>query len=109
MLLYRSLALVVGLLALIWSADRFVSGAVVSTRYLGMSPLMIGITIVSIGTSAPEILVSVIAAAEGNAGIAIGNVLGSNIANVGLVLGVTALIVPITINPQFYACKYRCW
>ncbi|SEI39986.1 cation:H+ antiporter [Allopseudospirillum japonicum] len=99
-MLYALLALAAGLPLLIWSADRFIGGAAATARNAGMSPLLIGMTIVSIGTSAPEILVSTMAAFEGNGGLAIGNALGSNIANIGLVLGITALIAPIPINRQ---------
>lgn len=91
-------ALVTGLALLVWSADRFIAGAAATARNFGMSPMLIGMTIVSIGTSAPEILVSAIAAIGGNPGLAVGNALGSNIANIGLVLGVTALIAPLPIN-----------
>ena len=91
-------ALVLGLALLVWSADRFIAGAAATARNLGMSPMLIGMTIVSIGTSAPEILVSAIAAIGGNPGLAVGNALGSNIANIGLVLGITALIAPLPIN-----------
>ncbi|WP_086481283.1 calcium/sodium antiporter [Oceanospirillum sanctuarii] len=91
-------ALIIGLALLVWSADRFIAGAAATARNFGMSPLLIGMTIVSIGTSAPEILVSAIAAIGGNPGLAVGNALGSNIANIGLVLGVTALIAPLPIN-----------
>lgn len=91
-------ALVIGLALLVWSADRFIAGAAATARNFGMSPMLIGMTIVSIGTSAPEILVSAIAAIGGNPGLAVGNALGSNIANIGLVLGVTALIAPLPIN-----------
>lgn len=91
-------ALIIGLGLLVWSADRFIAGAAATARNFGMSPMLIGMTIVSIGTSAPEILVSAIAAIGGNPGLAVGNALGSNIANIGLVLGVTALIAPLPIN-----------
>ena len=91
-------ALIIGLVLLVWSADRFIAGAAATARNIGMSPMLIGMTIVSIGTSAPEILVSAIAAIGGNPGLAVGNALGSNIANIGLVLGVTALIAPLPIN-----------
>ncbi|MDX1318722.1 MAG: calcium/sodium antiporter [Oceanospirillum sp.] len=91
-------ALIIGLALLVWSADRFIAGAAATARNIGMSPMLIGMTIVSIGTSAPEILVSAIAAIGGNPGLAVGNALGSNIANIGLVLGVTALIAPLPIN-----------
>lgn len=88
-------AVVLGLIALVWSADRFVLGAASSASKLGMSPMLIGVTIVAIGTSAPEMFVSTIASIDGVGNIAIGNALGSNIANIALVLGATALISPI--------------
>ncbi len=91
-------AIVVGLAFLIWSADVFVDGATAIARHLGVSSLIIGITIVGFGTSAPEILVSVIAVLEDTPGLAIGNALGSNIANIGLILGVTAIMVAVPIN-----------
>jgi len=92
------LAILAGFALLIWGADRFVTGAAAIARNLGVSALIIGLTIVGLGTSAPEILVSTIAAWEGNPGLAIGNALGSNIANIGLILGLTALIAPIRIQ-----------
>jgi cation:H+ antiporter len=87
-----------GLILLIWGADRFVHGAAAMARNLGVAPLMIGLTIVSFATSAPEILVSVVAALRGETDLAVGNAIGSNIANIGLVLGVTALIRPIELK-----------
>lgn len=96
-MLLASGAIVLGLILLVWSADRFVEGASSLANHLGVSPLIIGITIIGFGTSAPEILVSIIAVLEGTPDIAIGNALGSNIANIGLILGVTALITPIPI------------
>jgi len=87
--------IVVGLLALVWSADQFVEGAAAIAGSVGMPPLLIGMTIVSVGTSAPEILVSLMAAIAGSGELAVGNALGSNIANIGLVLGITLLISPI--------------
>ncbi|MAC45633.1 MAG: calcium/sodium antiporter [Oceanospirillum sp.] len=97
-MLYSALALVFGLGLLVWSADRFIDGAAATARNMGMSPLLIGMTIISIGTSAPEILVSGIASLEGNPGLAVGNAIGSNIANIALVLGITALVAPLPIN-----------
>jgi len=94
------LAIVVGFLLLAWSADRFVDGASSIARILGVPPMIIGLTIVSLGTSAPEIVVAILAAMDGTPGLAIGNALGSNIANIGLVLGLTALIVPLTVRSQ---------
>jgi len=92
------LALVVGLGLLVWSAGRFVDGSAVAARHLGMSPLLIGMVIVGFGTSTPEMLVSALAATDGNPGIALGNAYGSNIANIALILGVTALISPIAVQ-----------
>ncbi|EAT11084.1 calcium/sodium antiporter [Bermanella marisrubri] len=97
-MLYPALAILIGLIVLVWSADRFVLGAAATARHFGMSPLLIGMTIVSLGTSAPEIFVSTTAAIDGAGGLAIGNALGSNIANIGLVLGITALIAPLPIQ-----------
>ncbi|MBN2068313.1 MAG: calcium/sodium antiporter [Opitutales bacterium] len=92
------LALLAGLVLLVWSADRFVEGAASTARYFGMPPLLIGMVIVGFGTSAPEMVVSALAAVEGSPGIALGNAYGSNIANIGLILGVTALISPILVH-----------
>ena len=89
---------IVGLILLIWGADRFVHGAGAMARNLGVAPLMIGLTIVSFATSAPEILVSVVAALRGEPDLAIGNAIGSNIANIGLVLGTVALVRPIELK-----------
>ena len=89
------LALILGFITLVWSADRFLSGAASTATHLGVSKLLIGLTVVSLGTSAPEILVALAAAVDGNALLAVGNAIGSNIANIGLVLGVTAMIAPL--------------
>ncbi|WP_341537591.1 calcium/sodium antiporter [Motiliproteus coralliicola] len=91
-------ALLAGFIILIWSADRFVMGAAATAKNLGMSPMLIGLTVVSLGTSAPEMLVSGFAAYTDAGGLAIGNALGSNIANIGLVLGATALIAPLPVK-----------
>ena len=99
-MLYPLLAVLFGTAALIWSADRFVQGAAAMAKNLGMSVFIIGLTIVALGTSAPEIIISSSAALSGSPGLAIGNALGSNIANIGLVLGITALIAPLCIQPQ---------
>jgi len=84
---------------LVWSADIFVAGAASIAKNAGLSPVIIGLTIVSLGTSAPEILVSITAALAGSGGLAIGNAVGSNIANIGLVLGITLLVAPIIVHP----------
>ena len=87
--------LIVGLILLVWSADKFVDGASATARYFNLSPLLIGIVIVGFGTSTPEMLVSASSALDGASGLALGNAYGSNIANIALILGVTALISPI--------------
>jgi len=89
------LVLIFGLVTLVWSADRFLSGAASAAGHLGVSKMLIGLTVVSLGTSAPEILVALTAAIEGNPLLAVGNAIGSNIANIGLVLGITAMIAPL--------------
>jgi cation:H+ antiporter len=94
-MIYYSAALLVGFLVLFKSADQFVIGAVATARNFSISPMIIGLTIVALGTSAPEIFVSATSSFKGQPELAIGNALGSNIANVGLVLGITALIVPL--------------
>jgi cation:H+ antiporter len=99
-MLINIVALLGGLVVLVYSADRFVDGASSIAKNFGVSPLLIGLTIVGLGTSAPEILVSVIASLQGNTGLAIGNALGSNIANIGLILGATALIIPLSFHSQ---------
>ena len=99
-MLYNIAAIVAGLLLLIWSADRFICGAAATARNLKVSPLIIGLTVVGFGTSAPEMLVAAIAAANASPGLAVGNALGSNIANITLVLGVSALIVPLQIHSR---------
>lgn len=93
-------AILIGFAVLIWAADRFIVGAGATARNLGFSPLFVGLTVVALGTSAPEILVSAIAAYNGNPGLAIGNALGSNITNVGLVLGAAALVAPLTLRSR---------
>ena len=88
----------VGLAGLVWSSDKFVEGAAAIANHAGMSPLLIGMTIVSLGTSAPEIVVSIMASLAGSGELAVGNALGSNTTNIGLVLGITLIIRSITID-----------
>lgn len=90
--------LVVGLTLLVWSADKLVLGAAALARNFGISPLVIGMTILAMGSSAPEMMVSATAALDGKTDTAVGNVLGSNIANIALILGITALIKPLSIS-----------
>ncbi|QPK62821.1 calcium/sodium antiporter [Methylomonas sp. LL1] len=94
------LMIVLGLIILVWSADLFVEGAAAIARHLGMSPLLIGMVVVGFGTSAPELSVSALSALQGNPGIALGNAYGSNITNIALILGITALISPISVHSQ---------
>ncbi len=90
--------LIIGLIFLVWSADKLVYGAAALARNVGISPLVIGMTILAMGSSAPEMMVSASAALEGKANTAVGNVLGSNIANIALILGITAIIKPLSIS-----------
>ncbi|MDT4761502.1 calcium/sodium antiporter [Sphaerochaeta sp. PS] len=97
-MLIPSILLVLGLLLLLWSSDRFVEGASSTAKFFGMPSLLIGMVIVGFGTSAPELVVSTFAAIQGNPGIALGNAYGSNIANIALILGLTAIITPVRIH-----------
>lgn len=92
------LALIGGLALLVWSADRFVEGASTTAGHFGMPPLLVGMVIVGFGTSAPEMVVSTIAASQGSPALALGNAWGSNIVNIALILGVTALVAPILVH-----------
>jgi cation:H+ antiporter len=94
------IAVVAGLIILVYGAERFVYGAAGTANALGISPLIIGLTIVGFGTSAPEILVSGTAAINGNPGLGFGNAIGSNITNIALVLGISALVMPLQVNSQ---------
>lgn len=93
-------AVIAGLALLVWSADRFVEGSAATARHFGVPPLLIGMVIVGFGTSAPEMVVSALAALQGSPGIALGNAYGSNITNIALILGTTALIAPIAVHSQ---------
>jgi len=92
------IALIIGFTGLVWSADRFVAGAASIAKSFGVAPLIIGLTIVSFGTSAPEIMVSISASLKGAGDLAVGNAIGSNIANIGLVLGATTLVAAIPVQ-----------
>jgi cation:H+ antiporter len=98
--------LVAGFLLLVWGADRLVAGASAFARNLGVAPLVIGLTIIGFGTSAPELVVSAVATLKGNSGLAVGNAIGSNIANMGLVLGATALIYPLRLESTALKREY---
>ena len=93
-------AIVAGLVLLVWSADKFVEGAAATAKHLGMPTLLIGMVIIGFGTSAPELAVSAMAAADGNPGLALGNAYGSNITNIALIVGLTAIIAPIAVHSQ---------
>ena len=94
------IAVVFGLVLLVWSADRFIEGSAITARHFGMPPLLIGMVIIGFGTSAPELVVSALAASQGNPGRALGNAYGSNFTNIAVILGVTALISPIIVSSQ---------
>ncbi len=98
MLVTNIIILILGFIALVWSADRFVYGAAGLARNLGVSPLIIGLTIVAMGSSAPEMMVAISASLSGAPDTAIGNAIGSNITNITLVLGCTALLKPLLIG-----------
>lgn len=99
-MLLPSLAVLVGLALLVWSADRFVEGASATAGHFAVPPLLVGMLIVGFGTSAPEMVVSTLAASQGNPGLALGNAWGSNIVNIALILGVTALVSPIIVHSK---------
>jgi cation:H+ antiporter len=99
-MLLAAVTILLGFIILIWSADLFVAGAASIAENMGMSPIIIGLTIVSLGTSAPEVLVSLTASMSGSGALAVGNAIGSNIANVGLVLGATLLVAPLMVHER---------
>lgn len=99
-MLLNVVAVLIGLVVLVWSADRFVDSAAVLAKYLGMPALLIGILVMGFGTSAPEMVVSVLAATSGSPSLALGNAYGSNITNIALILGLTALLSPIVVQSQ---------
>ena len=90
--------LVIALIVLVWSADKFVFGASSLARNVGISPMIIGLTIVAMGSSAPEMMVAATASLQGNVNTGIGNAIGSNITNIALVLGITALFQPLSVS-----------
>jgi cation:H+ antiporter len=93
-----AIALLIGLALLVWSADKFVDGASATATHFSMPPLLVGMVIVGFGTSAPEMVVSTLAASQGNPVLALGNAWGSNIVNIAFILGVTALVSPIMVR-----------
>ncbi len=105
MILYLT-ALIIGIAGLTWGADKFVEGASEFARHIGVSPIVIGLTIVSFGTSLPELLTTVTATFLGHPDVAVGNVVGSNLANIGLILGVASLFRPLTIHSSLLNREY---
>lgn len=105
-ILLSIMAIIIGFGLLVWGAERFVHGAAAIAKNFGVSPLIIGLTVVGVGTSAPEILISVIAAYQGNPSLAVGNALGSNITNIALVLGITAIAIPLTVKSETLRREY---
>ena len=105
-ILLSVMAIIIGFGLLVWGAERFVHGAAAIAQNFGVPPLIIGLTVVGIGTSAPEILISVVAAYQGNPALAVGNALGSNITNIALVLGITAIVMPLTVNSETLRREY---
>ena len=97
-MLLALIAVLAGIVLLVWSADKFIDGASATAHHLGMPSLLVGMIVVGFGTSAPELVVSVMAALDGNPGIALGNAYGSNIVNIALILGLTAIIHPIVVH-----------
>ena len=102
------LQLIIGLGLLLGSGEFLVRGSVGFARSVGLSPLFIGLTLVGFGTSAPELVASLIAAFRDAPGIAVGNVVGSNIANVMLILGIASLIAPMPVSRQASCMRGRC-
>lgn len=97
-LLLPTVLLIIGLIMLVWSSDLFIDGAASVAKHMSISPLIIGVVVLGFGTSAPEILVAILASLDNSPGLAIGNVIGSNIANIALVLGVAAIVAPIVVK-----------
>ncbi|WP_417461644.1 calcium/sodium antiporter [Kordiimonas sp.] len=97
-MLLPTLAVITGLVALVWSAGLFIDGAKSVAQRFGMPPLLIGMLVIGFGTSAPEMVVSGLSAAQGNPGLALGNAFGSNITNIALILGITAVIRPLGVH-----------
>ncbi|MGL5158427.1 MAG: calcium/sodium antiporter, partial [Acinetobacter junii] len=97
-MLLALIGVLAGIVLLVWSADKFIDGASATAHHLGMPSLLVGMIVVGFGTSAPELVVSVMAALDGNPGIALGNAYGSNIVNIALILGLTAIIRPIVVH-----------
>jgi cation:H+ antiporter len=91
-------AIVIGIVLLVFSADKFVEGAATTAKHLGLPPLLIGMVVMGFGSSMPEMVISLLAALDGNPGLALGNAFGSNITNIALILGITAILSPIAVG-----------
>jgi len=105
-ILLSVMAIITGFGLLVWGAERFVHGAAAIAKNFGVPPLIIGLTVVGIGTSAPEILIAMVASYDGNPALAVGNALGSNITNIALVLGITAIVMPLTVKSETLRREY---
>lgn len=99
-MVFAFVSVIVGLCILLWSANKFVDGAASTARHFDVPPLLIGMLVIGFGTSAPEMIVSVMASFEGNSNIALANAYGSNITNIGLILGITAIMCPIAVQSR---------
>jgi cation:H+ antiporter len=97
-MVWAGVALIGGIVLLVFSADKFVDGAAVTAKHFGLPPLLIGILVIGFGSSMPEMIISGLSAIQGNPGLALGNALGSNITNIALILGVTAIISPVVVS-----------
>jgi cation:H+ antiporter len=100
------IAILMGFIGLIWSADRFVDGSATIASRFGISKLIIGLTVVALGTSAPEVVVSISSSLRDAGDLAIGNAIGSNLANIGIVLGITAIIAPLPIKTHIFKQEF---
>lgn len=100
------LYIIIGFIILVWAADQFVEGTVSIAEHFGMPKLLIALTLVALGTSAPEVIVSINAVLQGTTDIAIGNAIGSNIANIGLILGIVVLVQPLSVQSRLLRREY---
>ncbi len=99
--------LILGIVLMVWGAELMVRGAARIASAVGISSLVVGLTVVAFGTSAPELSVSVASAYKGQVDLSIGNVVGSNIFNILVILGLSAIIIPLTVNQQLHITQTR--